>query len=600
MDIQSPFIVIGTGRSGSQMLSRMLSRHPRLQMCPEGMCVVPRLWLELVENGTTINQGMESYTEELRRYTRRNKGRRLRLRDLPAPASGIEAISERARRTIRAAMVSYFDLDVASDRIWGMRELWNGTDHYYYDWRPYDEVFPTASWILLVRNPFTFVRSNAGHTGMNLNENYLMTRLSGWREVLRHSRRRALTGRYMEVRYEDLCKEPAPSVEQICNFLRVPNEPSCAEEVKRRENSSPRPVHTGRVLNKQEIERVIGKIPGFQQSIEELGYAIPEGLELYGKEELPEGSVSDERAEQAIAARVFQLDPNLLPEAGLDQVHDSQYWLEVELKALRKQLLQVHKTYTQKPRGFLRQLVHRQRKGEFNVHFLLAGSKDAGTLALKKQLEAHPEICMAPAEATHFFDVSKHPRGSCGEELVKNYKQHFPNFQGEFIVGERTPCYMESEETLRRIFNFNPKMQLVLLLRNPVERKLAGYRELRDGAGKFELSFQQWLEQTGNGQELYSVQIAKILKIFPREQLLVLREGRFLQQPSKVLKQVYDFLEVKDRNWSLLEEELPIERMVLPEELEACKPLMESWRDEFLRLERLLSWNLDCWRLLEP
>ena len=47
LDIQSPIIAIGAGRSGSTLLQRMLNKHPKITFFNENSFLAARLWLEL-------------------------------------------------------------------------------------------------------------------------------------------------------------------------------------------------------------------------------------------------------------------------------------------------------------------------------------------------------------------------------------------------------------------------------------------------------------------------------------------------------------------------------------------------------------------------
>ena len=42
---------------------------------------------------------------------------------------------------------------------WGFKETWNGSASFQYDWELYNEVFPEARFIYVIRNQFEFARS---------------------------------------------------------------------------------------------------------------------------------------------------------------------------------------------------------------------------------------------------------------------------------------------------------------------------------------------------------------------------------------------------------------------------------------------------------
>src|SRR5262245_63776564 len=61
------------------------------------------------------------------------------------------------------------------------------------------------------------------------------------------------------------------------------------------------------------------------------------------------------------------------------------------------------------------------------------------------------------------------------EELHK----HYPPIAPSAIAGDCTPSYIYHEPAMQRIWNYNPKIKLLILLRNPVERAFAHWNMQR-------------------------------------------------------------------------------------------------------------------------
>ena len=102
------------------------------------------------------------------------------------------------------------------------------------------------------------------------------------------------------------------------------------------------------------------------------------------------------------------------------------------------------------------------------VDFAICGTQKGGTSALDAYLREHPEICMADVKEVHFFDTEKH----FAREAINYSKYHsfFTPQKSHKILGEATPVYMYWPNAPQRLREYNPRMKLIILLRNPIER----------------------------------------------------------------------------------------------------------------------------------
>src|SRR5262249_58208603 len=57
--------------------------------------------------------------------------------------------------------------------------------------------------------------------------------------------------------------------------------------------------------------------------------------------------------------------------------------------------------------------------------------------------------------------------------------KHYPPLPPAMIAGDCTPSYLYHEPAMQRIWNYNPKIKLLILLRNPVERAFAHWNMQR-------------------------------------------------------------------------------------------------------------------------
>src|SRR6266480_1242546 len=141
------------------------------------------------------------------------------------------------------------------------------------------------------------------------------------------------------------------------------------------------------------------------------------------------------------------------------------------------------------------------------LDFILAGAQKSGTTALHYFLCKHPNITMGDQQEMHFFDNDAMFVSQVDyEELHK----HYPPLGTPTIAGDCTPSYIYHEPAAERIWKYNPKIKLLILLRNPVDRAFAHWNMQRF-RGREPLDFVD--------RGFYGQQLARLFKFFPRDQV---------------------------------------------------------------------------------
>lgn len=202
--------------------------------------------------------------------------------------------------------------------------------------------------------------------------------------------------------------------------------------------------------------------------------------------------------------------------------------------------------------------------------FIIIGTPKGGTTSLYNYLIQHPNIYSAYRKEVDFF-IHYYNFG------INWYKSFFPLsmykfiikilFKKKFITGEASPSYMFDPNAPRRVSALLPKIKLIILLRNPVERAYSHYNmQVRRGWEplSFEASIQKEQERIGCEIEkalknenyntfliqlfsylskgVYIKQIKNWVKYFSKQQFLILKSEDFYDNPKNTLKKVYDFL----------------------------------------------------------
>ncbi len=204
--------------------------------------------------------------------------------------------------------------------------------------------------------------------------------------------------------------------------------------------------------------------------------------------------------------------------------------------------------------------------------FIIIGAQRSGTTSLYSYLVAHPGVAPAFKKEVHFFDLNF-------RKGVGWYRGHFPTRvyrrwaerirKHRILSGEATPYYLFHPHAPRRTFELVPRVRLLALLRNPVDRAYSHYQHERR-RGRETLSFEEALAREAerlNGEMrrlladedydsfnhrhysylsrgIYIEQVRAWTALFPREQMLILKSEDLFDDPERVMKQVYDFLEL--------------------------------------------------------
>ena len=199
--------------------------------------------------------------------------------------------------------------------------------------------------------------------------------------------------------------------------------------------------------------------------------------------------------------------------------------------------------------------------------FLLIGAAKSGTSALYSHLAGHPEIFMSPVKEPNYFALEGLPasfRGPVDDDTINRrsvcelgeYLRLFRDAGDAAAVGEASTLYLYSPVAAEAIARFEPRMKILAMLRNPVDRAFSSYRHLvRDGVEKepFAIGLEREEARISAGWShiwhythagLYARQIARFTERFPTEQIRVFTYDRFQADPEGVLAEIFGFLGV--------------------------------------------------------
>tara|TARA_B100000780_G_scaffold15289_1_gene10154 strand:- start:4567 stop:5430 length:864 start_codon:yes stop_codon:yes gene_type:complete len=170
------------------------------------------------------------------------------------------------------------------------------------------------------------------------------------------------------------------------------------------------------------------------------------------------------------------------------------------------------------------------------VDFFIVGAPKAGTTSLFYYLNKNKGICMSSIKEPNFFSsqdlkIQKIYYDSLILDNLKEYERIFTPKNKQQIIGEASVSYLFYPNVANRIFDYNPRSKIIIILRDPVERAFSHYSmDLRLGHvkqsldelfdlglnNKDNLFFQQYILL---GQ--YYEQVNRYIKVFGRENICV-------------------------------------------------------------------------------
>ena len=207
-------------------------------------------------------------------------------------------------------------------------------------------------------------------------------------------------------------------------------------------------------------------------------------------------------------------------------------------------------------------------------NFFLLGAAKSGTTSIAQYLDQHPEIFVAKPKEPNFFAFEPESKPHCEgpasaerlyELLLKysvtsttDYLKLFESAGQEVALGEASVRYLYESRSAARIAAFAPDAKLIVVLRDPVDRLHSHYHmNVRKHIEPEELSAALQAEdervRQGWGWDwhyrrvgMYARQLQEYLRHFQRSQLLVLFHADLQSEPRKVIRQIFQHLNVSD------------------------------------------------------
>lgn len=196
--------------------------------------------------------------------------------------------------------------------------------------------------------------------------------------------------------------------------------------------------------------------------------------------------------------------------------------------------------------------------------FLGIGAQKAGTTTLHYLLANHPKIFVPADKEVHYFTLH-------ADRDVDWYAGRFAAARPDQTCGDITPYYLFHPEAPRRIRDLLPRVKLVVLLRDPVERALSAYFHARRHGLEslpIEEAFDREEERLAGAatalaarggrhfshqehsylsRSRYDRQLARYTDLFSPDQLLIMRSEDLFTEPEAAWRRLLSFLDLEPR-----------------------------------------------------
>lgn len=190
-------------------------------------------------------------------------------------------------------------------------------------------------------------------------------------------------------------------------------------------------------------------------------------------------------------------------------------------------------------------------------NFMIFGVAKAGTTSFFRYLDQHPQVFMCPIKGSNFFgyeDACDWKWTNEGDPpLLRHfhvttfaaYEELFAGASDEIAIGEVSPQYFRCPTAAQRIRESLPDVKLVASLRNPADRAFSGFMmRTRRGETVKEIHEELTPDSSHVVEGFYYRRLKRYFDLFPRDNIKIYIFEEFKQDPTKVITNLFDFLNV--------------------------------------------------------
>lgn len=185
--------------------------------------------------------------------------------------------------------------------------------------------------------------------------------------------------------------------------------------------------------------------------------------------------------------------------------------------------------------------------------FFLIGAPKAATTALARWFEDHPETFVPKIKEPHHFSYPEVTDTYYPVQPIGERRQYLALYASrtESRAGDFSTSYLYRSAAANRIRTYDPHAQILVVLRNPIDRALSHHRmDVRDGLtsasfldvidGRTESRFRREYLDVGR----YTPQLDVWSSVFPPDQMHIVLYDDLIDDPIQTLDKMCEFLGV--------------------------------------------------------
>ena len=191
------------------------------------------------------------------------------------------------------------------------------------------------------------------------------------------------------------------------------------------------------------------------------------------------------------------------------------------------------------------------------VDFLIIGAQKAGTTSLFEYLKQHKDIQFSSSKENLYFSNQKF------YEKGEPYLNSFFVKSDEKTLGSADVQLLPALKGPKRVNAYNPKMKIIVILRNPTLRAYSAFNFAKQKAEektnkKFITSYKEFVEKYDEKYTrdenasfdyfydgLYYKHLTNWMNYFPTNQIFITNTNDLKNNPQKIINDICDFLNLE-------------------------------------------------------
>ena len=195
-------------------------------------------------------------------------------------------------------------------------------------------------------------------------------------------------------------------------------------------------------------------------------------------------------------------------------------------------------------------------KKKIKPNTILIGAQKCATTSVYNWVSQHPEVCGPSTLKDYSFFI----KDSFFEKGIDLFKKDYEKegYNNQKIILHGCVHYIYFKKAIDRIYEYDPNIKLLLVLRNPIDRAISAYQYAKKmNLEKLEFKSALKKENTrlkGNlsdrseltyvSHSKYGEQLEYLLQKFDRSQLCVIFYDDVNNRPESVTQKIFNFLDV--------------------------------------------------------